>query len=163
MCIRDRYDSVGAYQSKESPYYNWYQFANYPDEYKSWWGFQTLPEVNETEADWIDFVIEGEKSVLATWILRGANGFRLDVADELPDETIEQMRRKLKHLSQDNALLGEVWEDATTKQSYGKNRTYALGRGLDSVMNYPFAQAVTDFLTGKSNAEACLLYTSRCV
>lgn len=149
-----RYDSVGAYQSKESPYYNWYQFVNYPDEYKSWWGFQTLPEVNETETDWIDFVIKGEKSVLATWILRGANGFRLDVADELPDETIEQMRRKLKHLSQDNALLGEVWEDATTKQSYGKNRTYALGRGLDSVMNYPFAQAVTDFLTGKSNAEA---------
>ena len=70
-----RYDSVGAYQSKESPYYNWYQFANYPDEYKSWWGFQTLPEVNETEADWIDFVIEGEKVCLRHGSFEGPTAF----------------------------------------------------------------------------------------
>ncbi len=149
-----RYHSLGAYQSQDSPYYNWYQFTEYPHEYKSWWGFDTLPEVKETEQDWIDFIIEGENSVFKTWTQRGANGFRLDVADELPDETIERMRTELKHLSSDNALLGEVWEDATTKQSYGKNRTYALGRGLDSVMNYPFAKVVTDFLIEKTGAGA---------
>lgn len=147
-----RYDSLGAYQSQESPYYKWYQFTEYPDQYKSWWGFTTLPEVDEMQPEWMDFVIEGETGVLATWLSRGANGFRLDVADELPDETIEKIRAKIKHVSQDNFLLGEVWEDATTKQSYGKHRTYALGRGLDSVMNYPFAAEVTNFLQGKSNA-----------
>lgn len=147
-----RYSSLGAYQSKESPYYTWYQFIEYPEEYKSWWGFTTLPEVDETRGEWIDFVIEGENSVFATWIGRGASGMRLDVADELPDETIEKMRARLKHISQENLLLGEVWEDATTKQSYGRPRTYALGRGLDSVMNYPFAIAVTEFLQGKSDA-----------
>ena len=121
-----RYDSLGAYQSPESPYYKWYQFTEYPDQYKSWWGFTTLPEVDETQPEWAEFVIDGETSVLAAWLARGANGFRLDVADELPDETIEKMRAKIKHASQDNFLLGEVWEDATTKQSYGRHRTCLL-------------------------------------
>lgn len=147
-----RYDSIGAYQSKASPYYSWYRFTDYPNEYKCWWGFRTLPEVCETEPEWIDFVIEGEQSVFSTWLAHGADGFRLDVADELPDETIERMRASLKREAPDNFLLGEVWEDATTKQSYGKLRTYALGKGLDSVMNYPFAGAVTEFLQGKKNA-----------
>lgn len=147
-----RYDSTGAYQSKESPYFSWYQFTQYPDEYKSWWGFETLPEVDETQRDWVEFIIEGEDSVFATWTGRGASGIRLDVADELPDETIEAMRAKLKHMSQDNLLLGEVWEDATTKHSYGKERTYALGNGLDSVMNYPFTTAVIKFLQGAADA-----------
>jgi len=148
------YDSVGAYQSEDSPYHNWYQFERFPDKYKSWWGFETLPEVDELQQDWVDFVIENEDSVINTWLDRGAAGFRLDVADELPDETIERMRTALKHNGQDNVLLGEVWEDATTKQSYGENRKYALGRGLDSVMNYPFANSTIDFLLWNIDAYA---------
>lgn len=147
------YDSLGAYQSQDSPYYSWYQFDEYPDKYKSWWGFETLPEVRETQEDWVRDMIEGEDSAMDVWLARGASGYRLDVADELPDETIERMRSELKHLSQDNALIGEVWEDATTKQSYGVNRRYALGRGLDSVMNYPLTNAVIDFLLGRTNAQ----------
>ncbi len=147
------YDSVGAYQSQDSPYYHWFQFDEYPEKYKSWWGFKTLPEVQETQEDWVRDIIEGDDSAMQTWLDRGAKGYRLDVADELPDGTIERMRSKIKHLSQDNALIGEVWEDATTKQSYGVNRRYALGRGLDSVMNYPLKNAITDFLLGDTNAE----------
>lgn len=148
------YDSLGAYQSQKSPFYHWYQFDEYPEKYKSWWGFTTLPEVQETQPDWIDYVIEGEGSVMDTWLARGAAGYRLDVADELPDETIERMRSEIKHIAQDNALIGEVWEDATTKQSYGKARRYALGRGLDSVMNYPLTNAIIDFLLGRQGAQS---------
>jgi len=50
-------------------------------------------------------------------------------------------------------MLGEVWEDATTKYSYGAKRQYALGGRLDSVTNYPFRNAVISFLTGKSDAD----------
>lgn len=148
------YDSLGAYQSKESPYYPWYQFMDYPNVYKSWWGFETLPEVDEQKKDWSDFIIEKDDSVIRTWLKRGASGFRLDVADELPDNVIEAMRTALKDVDTDNVLLGEVWEDATTKQSYGVNRTYALGRGLDSVMNYPFANATIEFVSGGMDAFA---------
>ena len=45
----------------------------------------------------------------------------------------------------DALILGEVWEDAVLKESYGHRRDYALGNSLDSVMNYPFRQAVLDF------------------
>ncbi len=138
------YKEKGAYQSKESDYYNWFVFQQWPDEYTSWWGFQTLPEVNEQNSDWQEFIITGEDSVLEYWQKRGASGYRLDVADELPDNVIELMRKTVK--KNDGFLLGEVWEDATVKESYGNLRTYALGRALDSVMNYPLRSALVDFL-----------------
>lgn len=148
------YPGKGAWQGPESQYYGWYVFSEFPSEYKSWWGFDTLPEVNEYDPGWKRFVIEGQDSILKNWLRAGAAGWRLDVADELPDDTIEQMRLAAKAEGEDNILLGEVWEDATVKQSYGKNRTYALGRALDSVMNYPLRTAILSFLTGKTDAYA---------
>jgi glycosidase len=153
-----RYEGAGAYRSKESPYYEWYTFSDYPEHYRSWWGFDTLPEVNEEVEGWIDFIIEGENSVFNTWVRRGAAGFRLDVADELPDDTIERMRRALKAADPEAFLLGEVWEDATTKQSYNMGRRYALGNGLDSVMNYPFANHTKGFLLGWLDAFAYMRF-----
>ncbi|MDR1028135.1 MAG: glycoside hydrolase family 13 protein [Clostridiales Family XIII bacterium] len=149
-----RYDGVGAYQSKDSRYFGWYKFSEFPDRYDTWWGFDSLPEVDEGRRDWIDFVIENEDSVFNTWLNRGASGFRLDVADELPDDTIARMRAAMKRNDADSFLLGEVWEDATTKQSYNTARRYALGRGLDSVMNYPFAERTVAFLLGRVSASA---------
>ncbi|MDR2035659.1 MAG: glycoside hydrolase family 13 protein [Coriobacteriales bacterium] len=147
-----RYDGLGAFQSTESPYFGWYQFDEYPWKYTSWWGFDTLPEVNEYDFAWRDFIITGNESVIKHWIDRGAAGYRLDVADELPDVVIELMRTAVKQADPEALLLGEVWEDATVKQSYGCPRTYALGRGLDTVMNYPFLNRTVEFVTGKINA-----------
>ncbi len=146
----DNYKQKGAYQSKKSKYYNWYSFQNWPDEYTSWWGFNTLPEVNEQNDEWQDFVITGEDNVLEYWMNRGAAGYRLDVADELPDNVIELIRTTVK--KQNGFLLGEVWEDPTVKESYGNLRTYALGRALDSVMNYPLRNALVGFLNFTTGA-----------
>src|SRR5699024_3824604 len=63
------------------------------------------------------------------------------------------MRQATKRSDKSNLLLGEVWEDATTKESYGVKRQYALGAGLDSVMNYPFKEACLNFLLGRGTAE----------
>lgn len=144
------YDTVGAYQGEDSPFYDWYTFFGDKDHYKTWWGFDTLPETNESNEKWIDFVITGADSVINHWLNLGASGFRLDVADELPDETITLIRKAIKKHNSENLLIGEVWEDATTKHSYGVNRRYALGEGLDSVMNYPFRTAIIDYLKGGS-------------
>ncbi len=96
----------------------------------------------------------GEGGVIDTWLRRGAAGFRLDVADELPDAFIEKIRAAVKRVSPEKFLLGEVWEDATTKYGFGHRRTYLLGKGLDSVMNYPFKNAVLDFVKGKPAQQA---------
>ncbi len=139
-----RYETLGAYNSPESPYYKWYKFTNYPDKYQSWWGFETLPEVIEEGEEYRKF-INGKGGIIEKWLKAGADGFRLDVADELPDIFIDELRDRLKVTKPDALLMGEVWEDATTKHSYGSRRRYLLGSQFDSVMNYPFANAILDF------------------
>ena len=140
------YDSVGAYQSQKSPYYPWYDFEEFPDRYKSWWGFVNLPNVREDNEDYLDFITNPENGVLRYWHDRGVDGWRLDVADELPDVFIDRFRQTLKQLHPEALLIGEVWEDASNKESYGIKRRYLLGRQLDSVMNYPFRKAIIDYV-----------------
>ncbi|WP_333870314.1 glycoside hydrolase family 13 protein [Desulforamulus putei] len=147
------YPSVGAYQSKDSPYYPWYRFIEHPHKYECWWGIDTLPNVNELDPSYQEFIITGEDSVIKYWMKMGAKGWRLDVVDELPDEFVKKIRATMKQLDPESVLIGEVWEDASNKVSYGEMRQYLLGEELDSVMNYPFRSAWLDFMTGRSNAQ----------
>ena len=140
-----RYPGAGAYQSKASPYFSWYQFSRWPDQYESWWGFDTLPEVKETDFSF-DRFINGPTGIVRRWLNAGASGWRLDVADELPDEFLENLRDAAKAENPDALVMGEVWEDASNKESYGYRRRYLLGSQLDSVMNYPFCDAILSFV-----------------
>ena len=143
-----RYGPGGAYRDRNSPYRSWYDFdSGYPSGYRCWWGFETLPEVQEDSPSYIDFVC-GKGGVIDTWLGLGASGFRLDVADELPDAFIERIRQAVKAHGEDKLLIGEVWEDATTKEAFGRRRTYLRGKGLDAVMNYPFRNAALSYVTG---------------
>lgn len=145
-----RYKSVGAYNSESSPYREWYKFEEYPDKYDCWWGVDILPEVDEENESYLSF-IAGENGILRRWLKAGASGWRLDVADELPDKFLDRLRRAVKAENPEAYILGEVWEDASNKISYGKRRRYLSGEQLDSVMNYPFARLLTDFaVSGKA-------------
>lgn len=146
------YASLGAYQGRESPYYEWYRFVRHPDDYECWWGIDVLPNVEEMNPSYQDFIMHNENSVVKHWHRLGASGWRLDVADELPDAFICAFRRTLKEADPDAVLIGEVWEDATNKISYGVRRKYLLGDELDSVMNYPFRRIALDFLLGRADS-----------
>ena len=143
-----QFDSVGAFNSKESPYYSWFTFYSWPHSYNSWWSFDTLPTVNKMDPAFVDFIITGEDSVIAFWMKQGIDGFRLDVADELPDEFIKLLRDRVKEINPDAYVLGEVWEDASNKTAYNRRRTYFTNGELDSVMNYPFRTAIINFVRG---------------
>ena len=143
-----QFDSVGAHNSKESPYYSWFTFHNWPHSYNSWWNFDTLPTVNKMDPAFIKFIITDQDSVIAHWLKQGVDGFRLDVADELPDEFIKLLRDRVKEINPDAYVLGEVWEDASNKTAYNKRRTYFTNGELDSVMNYPFRTAIINFVRG---------------
>jgi len=143
-----------ACKSKDSPYYCWYQFHHYPDKYESWWGFDTLPTVNKLAPAFMDYIFGSDDSVIAHWLGLGADGFRLDVADELPNEFIGALKKRLRQLRPDALLIGEVWEDASNKVAYGIRRRYFTDGVLDSCMNYPFRTAVLNFLQGKDNGSA---------
>lgn len=150
--IYSNYDDVGAYNSKESHYYPWYKFINWPDEYHSWWGIKLLPEVIEETPQYREYIC-GKNGILRKWLKCGISGWRLDVADELPDVFLDDLRRAVKDENSNAVIIGEVWEDATTKLAYGERRRYLLGEQLDSVMNYPFADAVLNFVKF-ANADA---------
>jgi 4-alpha-glucanotransferase len=142
----NNYDSLGAYNSMESPYYEWYKFFSYPDGYESWWGFRNLPNVDEEKESYVEYITNTNSGVVKLWNDFGIAGWRLDVADELPDSFLSKFRKSVKELNKDALIIGEVWEDATTKESYGVKRKYLLGEQLDSVMNYPFRTAIIDFV-----------------
>ena len=142
------FQGLGAYQSVDSPYSGWYTFYNWPHSYHSWWNFDTLPTVNKMNPDFIRYIITGEDSVVAHWLRLGADGFRLDVADELPDEFLKLLYGRIKEIKPDALVMGEVWEDASSKEAYGKRRTYFTNAELDSVMNYPYRTAILNFMRG---------------
>lgn len=142
-----RYGEGGAYRDMNSPYFSWFKFRSWPDRYHSWWGISTLPETIEENPDFDEF-ITGEKGVIRYWMKQGVKGWRLDVADELPDSILDNIRKAIKAQDPEGFLLGEVWEDATNKISYGTRRRYLRGKQLDSVMNYPFADAIINYVCG---------------
>ncbi|MCI5579191.1 MAG: glycoside hydrolase family 13 protein [Oscillospiraceae bacterium] len=138
-------EHTGAYRDRNSPYFPWYSFIAYPERYDSWWGISTLPNVNENNPDYTNYIC-GDDGILQKWIKLGARGWRLDVADELPDEFIDNLNRSVKKMGDDKVIYGEVWEDASNKESYGVRRRYLIGGQLDSVMNYPFKEAILNYV-----------------
>ena len=140
-----QYPSLGAYQSKNSPYYTWYSFQEFPNKYSSWWGIDILPEVNEASEEYQNFIF-GEGGVLKHWLDCGIGGYRLDVADELPDFFLKGLRKSVKETDPEAIIIGEVWEDASTKVAYSKRREYLHGYELDSVMNYPLKDAIIHYI-----------------
>ena len=143
--LYNTYDEVGAYNSQSSPYFDWYKFISWPDKYHSWWGIKLLPEIIEENESYRQYIC-GKDGILRKWLRCGIRGWRLDVADELPDVFLDDLRRAVKTENEDAIIIGEVWEDATTKFAYNQRRRYLLGDQLDSVMNYPFADAVLNFV-----------------
>ncbi len=142
---------TGVMSDTNSPYKEWYTKGQ-DGRYESWWGIETLPCVNELCQSYLDYIILSDDSVIKHWLSLGADGFRLDVADELPDVFISMLRSEVKKVNPDAIVIGEVWEDASNKISYGVRRRYFTGGELDSVMNYPFRSAIIDLCTESINA-----------
>ena len=141
----------GAYCSPDSPYYSWYTFRSYPDSYLCWWNFDTLPTVRKMDPAFVKYIITDEDSVVAHWLKLGADGFRLDVVDELPDEFVLLLKKRIREIRPDALLIGEVWEDASNKIAYNIRRRYFVDGVLDSCMNYPFRTAILNYLRGKDD------------
>ena len=139
------YEEQGAYQSKDSPYFDWFSFQDWPDVYEAWWGISLLPAINEQKESYRDFIC-GENGVIAHWAKRGVSGWRLDVVDELPDVFLDPLCAAMKREDKDALIIGEVWEDASNKVAYGSRRRYFQGGQLDSVTNYPLKNAIIAFV-----------------
>lgn len=146
------YPTLGAYQGQSSPYFDWYTFNHYPEDYKAWWGILSLPELRKDNPEYQKFMFQPHEGVVPRWIEAGSCGWRLDVADELPVDFLRKLRAAAKAADPEAVVLGEVWEDASNKVAYGETRCYCTGDTLDSVMNYPVREAILNFVMGKTSA-----------
>ncbi|MDS0524072.1 alpha-amylase family glycosyl hydrolase [Clostridium sp. SHJSY1] len=112
--------------------------------YEGWSGYDSMPVIqalNGSEYNvksWRNEVIDGDNSVARQWLRDGSNGWRLDVANEISDETWRAFRKTVKEEG-DNAIIGEIWTDASS---------YIIGDMYDSVMNYRFRGAMLNFVKG---------------
>ena len=131
-----------AISDPNSPYRSWFQFQHYPDRYTSWWGITTLPCVNKLDPGFLQYIIDDAYSIAVRWLMAGADGWRLDVVDELPDEFVLRLRRRIRQVKPTAILIGEVWEDASNKIAYDRRRRYFVDNELDGVMNYPLQKAI---------------------
>lgn len=146
------YPELGAFQSTESKYFDWYYFNNYPTEYHCWWGSTVVPTVNKSAAGYRELIL-GKDGVIDKWSKVGVLGWRLDVVDELPIDFTTDLCKTIKDKGKDMFVVGEVWEDASIKIAYDAWRPYFMGEQLDSVMNYPFKEAILAYTLGGSKAE----------
>lgn len=144
------YPEPGAWQGDESPYRDWF-FFNEDGTYDGWWGNPDLPDVNEKSSEYRELIC-GQDGVVRKWLRAGARGWRLDVADELSDSFIEDIKAAMVAERPDGALVGEVWEDASNKMAYGKLRQYFEGTELDGTMNYPLRTALLAFVRNQIGA-----------
>ncbi len=141
-----KYDSVGAYQSENSEYKDWYFFKEYPDSYECWWNIEILPKLNPECVECRDFLCN-KGGVAEKYMKMGIGGWRLDVADELSNDFLDILRNTVKASSDgEGIIIGEVWENAADKIAYGKRRRYFRGKQLDSVMNYPVRNGILAFV-----------------
>ena len=142
------YNEIGAYQSPNSKYHDWYKFTRYPYQYESWWGIAERPNINSMENGYMDYIIKNDESIIKKWMNLGCSGWRLNVIDELPDEFIEAIRTRMQEIDENTVLLGDIWDDASNKVSYSKRRKYLQGKEVHAVTNYPLRECLINFTKG---------------
>lgn len=133
------YPTIGAYQSEKSPYYSFYKRICVwgVHKFKYWWDMPNLPECNGDSKEWREYIY-GKNGIIDKWFSWGIDALRLDVADELTDEFIEEINKAVKRNNPDGFILGEVW-----KNPMRMNREYiSSGKAMHSVMNYLMIDAL---------------------
>ena len=133
------FDTIGAYQSQESPYYSFYkrECNQGKHDFAYWWGMANMPVCNGKSPKWREYIF-GIGGVIDKWFELGIDGLRLDVADDLTDDFIEGITKAVKRNRPEGFILGEVW-----KNPMRMNRRYIdSGKGMHSVMNYFLVDAL---------------------
>lgn len=112
------------------------------DDYKSWWGYATLPELKTDHPKVRDYFLTGKDAVVKRWLRDyGISGWRMDVADEVEPEFWREARKQIKAVNPDAYLLAENWHDASSMLQ---------GDQFDGAMNYKHFQIpAVDFFARK--------------
>jgi glycosidase len=133
------FDDV-VHNGAKSKYTHWYTFHSFPvrveehPNYVAWFDYPSMPKLNQRNPETRKYLL----NVPNYWAQNAdISGWRLDVANEVPMDYWRDFRSALKQRNPDMWIVGEEWGDATP---------WLQGDQWDSVMNYPFRQAVLGFV-----------------
>ncbi len=126
---------------KNSPYVDWFHVHGWPlhaysgkPNYDCWWGYPALPKFNTDNPDVREYLF----SVGEYWMKRGIDGWRLDVPNEIDDDSFwQEFRRRIKAINPEAYIVGEIWDEPSR---------WLQGDQFDGVMNYPLRKAVLAYL-----------------
>lgn len=126
---------------QDSPYASWFHVRQWPlkvvngiPTYDTFAFEPTMPKLNTENPEVKAYLLK----VAKYWIEEiGIDGWRLDVANEVDHHFWREFRQVVKQANPDAYILGEIWHDSIM---------WLQGDQFDAVMNYPFTNAVLDFV-----------------
>lgn len=121
-----------ALQNKSSIYRDWFEWNEQGDPVY-WYGFKDMPQCNKLNPAYQEYAY----SVCEFYLRMGADGIRLDLGETLPIEFLQRLRTRVKNLNPEALIVSEMWDFATHREN-----TQIHGDQVDSVMNYPLADAI---------------------
>jgi glycosidase len=137
-CSSDSMYFKAAQASKLSPYYRWFHFNHWPDDYAGWMKVRTMPEFVECPEVEDFFFGDGHpaRGIAQYWLSFGTAGWRTDVTPWITDTYWRRFRRAVRRSFPEAFLVAEDWGDATKR---------LLGDSFDATMNYRFGYTVVGF------------------
>jgi glycosidase len=142
---------------EDSPYWDWYFIHKWPftpgdpAAYEAWWGVGSLPKLNTGNPEVKKYLLK----VVSHWLNFGADGWRVDVPNELTDakDFFNEMRQLAKMEKPDAYLIAEIWQ---------LDPSWVQGDQFDSLMNYALGRDILfNFTKGSINGESALANLSR--
>jgi neopullulanase len=103
--------------------------------YRAWWDLPALPKLNTEEPHMRGYLMD----VAEDWIRFGADGWRLDVAEEIDAGYWREFRQRVRGADAEAYILAEIWHVAPH---------WLTGDTFDALMHYPLAEAVIGFAAG---------------
>ena len=100
--------------------------------YQAWWDLPALPKLNTDNPHVRDYLLH----VAEHWIRFGVDGWRLDVAEEVPERFWRLFRQRVKAANPDAYIVAEIW---------GERPEVLRGDTFDALMNYPLGQSIASF------------------
>lgn len=149
------YDTIGAYQSKDSKYYGWFTFNDYPDDYYTYLDVKEIPKFNGDNKDLLDYLLYNDDSIIKKWMDYGVDGWRMDAANYMDDNYLEKIYGAVKDYNSDSVVIDEAWNDASNYNYYDNKeyRRFFAGNELDSMIHYPLHGLILEFIKGYYSAD----------
>lgn len=106
--------------------------------YSAWFNLPALPKFNTDCKELREYLF----SVAKYWIDYGIDGWRLDVPNEIDDDSFwQEFRQIVKNSNPDAYIVGEIWHEA---------KRWLKGDQFDAVMNYNLGKNIISYFFNKN-------------